>query len=369
MRPEPPEPEYLPEPAQAWGREHRELLELIVDELLQTGAWPSVKALTRKLARANQPVALSALLATMPKPLGFVEHYPDRVVLLVFGLRMTHSGHKLLAGFHAVLRLAAERYASEEARPLITREDAARGTLSDDPYVSALSEILLREAPFLGSGTGSPEEHWMREITDDVVRYWEAATTESYLRLRADELRGSPQLGWQPLTLDSPVNTPGDAERLNPLHQPKVSGRGDQTTVARDAFISHAAEDEEIARSIAAALEARGHTVWYDEAELCVGDSLSEEIDRGLATSRFGVVILSRAFFAKNWTRRELQGLVAREMADGQRAILPVWHEIDEHDLTKVAPPLADLHAANTRHGIDRVADQISAAIRRQPHA
>lgn len=54
-------------------------------------------------------------------------------------------------------------------------------------------------------------------------------------------------------------------------------------------------------------------------------------------------------------------------MADGQRAILPVWHEIDEHNLTKVAPPLADLRAANTRHGIDRVADQISKAIRRRP--
>ncbi len=209
VRPEPPEPEYLPEQARAWAREHRELLELIVDELLQTGAWPSVKTLTRKLARANQPVALSALLATMPKPLGFVEHYPDRVVLLVFGLRMTHSGHKLLAGFHAVLRLAAERYGSEEERPLITREDARRGTVSDGPYVSALSEILLREAPFLGSGTGSPEEHWMRQITDDVVRYWEAASTESYLRLRAEELRGSPQLGWQPQTLDLPVSFPG----------------------------------------------------------------------------------------------------------------------------------------------------------------
>lgn len=111
----------------------------------------------------------------------------------------------------------------------------------------------------------------------------------------------------------------------------------------------------------------RGHSVWYDEAELCVGDSLTEEIDRGLTTSRFGVVILSRAFFAKRLTRRELQAFIARETAGGVRAVLPVWHEIDEHYLVETAPLLADVLAANTNEGIDSIAAQISRAIRRRP--
>ncbi len=135
----------------------------------------------------------------------------------------------------------------------------------------------------------------------------------------------------------------------------------------RDAFISHAGEDkDEVARPLMEALKDLGRSVWFDEAELVVGDSLSSSIDRGLATSRFGVVVLSEHFFAKNWPLRELQGLVAREMAGGERLILPVWHRIDAQYLAGVAPPLADLVAADTGDGIRVVAERISSAINRR---
>jgi hypothetical protein len=138
----------------------------------------------------------------------------------------------------------------------------------------------------------------------------------------------------------------------------------DDAQPLRDAFISHASEDKDlVARPLKEALEARGHTVWFDEAELVVGSSLSESIDKGLAVSRFGVVILSRSFFAKNWPRRELQGLVAKEMAGGERLILPVWHDLGVEQVVEYSPPLADLLAANTDDGIEQVADQISRAI------
>jgi predicted nucleotide-binding protein len=76
-------------------------------------------------------------------------------------------------------------------------------------------------------------------------------------------------------------------------------------------FISHASEDKEsAARPLGEALVQLGYQVWYDEYVLNVGDSLSEEIDRGLAECDFGVVILSPSFFQKNWPRRELSGLV-----------------------------------------------------------
>jgi len=70
----------------------------------------------------------------------------------------------------------------------------------------------------------------------------------------------------------------------------------------RDVFICHASEDKDaIARPLAEALRERGHVVWFDEFELEIGDSLRQEIDRGLARSRFGVVILSPSFFEKKW--------------------------------------------------------------------
>lgn len=70
-----------------------------------------------------------------------------------------------------------------------------------------------------------------------------------------------------------------------------------------DVFISHASEDkDDIVRPMANALVSEGLTVWYDEFELRIGDSLRRKIDRGLAKSRVGLVVLSHAFIAKGWT-------------------------------------------------------------------
>ena len=69
-----------------------------------------------------------------------------------------------------------------------------------------------------------------------------------------------------------------------------------------DVFISHASEDkDEVARPLAQRLEQLGLRVWLDECQLTVGDSLRRSIDRGLGESRFGVVVLSPAFFRKEW--------------------------------------------------------------------
>jgi len=70
--------------------------------------------------------------------------------------------------------------------------------------------------------------------------------------------------------------------------------------VEYDVFISHASEDkEEFVGPLAKALQKAGYKVWFDEFTLKVGDSLRRSIDNGLKNSRFGIVILSNAFFAK----------------------------------------------------------------------
>jgi TIR domain len=66
-------------------------------------------------------------------------------------------------------------------------------------------------------------------------------------------------------------------------------------------FISHAHEDKDgVARPLAQRLTQLGVRVWLDENELELGDSLWETIDHGLVNSRFGIVILSPAFFSKS---------------------------------------------------------------------
>jgi len=113
-------------------------------------------------------------------------------------------------------------------------------------------------------------------------------------------------------------------------------------SVGYDAFISHASEDKnDLVRPLAEKLTDMGFNIWYDEFELKVGDSLRESIDKGLAVSAYGIVVLSKAFFAKNWPQYELNGLVAREI-DGEKVILPIWHNVTKQDVLQYSPPLAD---------------------------
>ncbi len=98
--------------------------------------------------------------------------------------------------------------------------------------------------------------------------------------------------------------------------------------IGYDAFISHATEDkDDLVRPLAGLLKKYGFRIWYDEFEIEIGDSLRESIDQGLVNSRYGIVILSQKFLDKNWTKYELNSLVAKEIA-GEKVILPIWHNV-----------------------------------------
>jgi hypothetical protein len=115
-----------------------------------------------------------------------------------------------------------------------------------------------------------------------------------------------------------------------------------------DVFISHAFEDKEsFVRPLAEALRQLGVSVWYDEFSLQIGDSLSRGIDYGIGGSKFGVVVISRAFVTKNWPAHELRGLVNRDVEDEFR-ILPIWHGVTKSDVKSLSPSLADKIAIDT---------------------
>lgn len=134
-----------------------------------------------------------------------------------------------------------------------------------------------------------------------------------------------------------------------------------------DVFICHAKEDKaEVARPLANALKSRGLDVWYDEFSLKLGDSLRRTIDRGLAKSKYGVVILSQNFFDKEWPQKELDALVEREVQSRRKIVLPIWHKVDVKTVAKFSPLLADKVAASTSERIDVVADKILGIIQRR---
>lgn len=109
-----------------------------------------------------------------------------------------------------------------------------------------------------------------------------------------------------------------------------------------DVFISHASEDkEEFVRPLASALMAHGLNVWFDEMTLRIGDSLRQKIDRGLANSRVGLVVLSPDFIKKGWTNYELDGIVTSTVSSEQ-ILLPIWHNITKQQVVDFSPSLAD---------------------------
>lgn len=116
-----------------------------------------------------------------------------------------------------------------------------------------------------------------------------------------------------------------------------------------DVFISHFTEDKEsfVNEFVRIFQNDFGLKVWFDTISLKWGDSIRTEIDKGLIKSKFGVVILSRNYIKKYWTKYELEGLFQRE-SNGGKLILPIWHNITKQEVQDFSPSLAGKMAMNT---------------------
>jgi TIR domain len=93
----------------------------------------------------------------------------------------------------------------------------------------------------------------------------------------------------------------------------------------RDIFVCHAGEDkDDVVRPLVEALSEAGVSCWYDEAEIQWGDSITQKVNEGLASSKFVVVVFSPAFVQKNWPQRELNSVLNQEASSGEVKVLPL---------------------------------------------
>ena len=170
-------------------------------------------------------------------------------------------------------------------------------------------------------------------------------------------LRPLPDLQERPLSSIPSLVRPAQGKEEAPVVEEEISRE-------YDVFISHASEDkDDVVRPLANALLTAGLRVWYDEFELRIGDSLRRKIDKGLASSRFGVIVLSSSFLAKGWTNYELDGLVTRSNT-GEQVLLPIWHNITKKQVIEYSPSLADKLARSTStHTVEEIAEEIAKVI------
>ena len=132
-----------------------------------------------------------------------------------------------------------------------------------------------------------------------------------------------------------------------------------------DVFISYAIEDKiSVVNELVQKLEECGIKVWYASQKLRVGYGVQETIKEGLNRSRHGILVLSHNYFLKEWPKKELHVLWAKE-SGFERRILPVWHNITEEEIRNHDPLMANTYGLKTEKGVDFIVRKLVNSIRR----
>lgn len=139
--------------------------------------------------------------------------------------------------------------------------------------------------------------------------------------------------------------TPAEVRTLTPVRE-SIEQRTPASD-ARDVFLCHAWDDRGgAAKELHDLLESRGVSVWFSEKDVILGTPLLREIDRGLAKSRVGIVLVTPALLNRlrreSIADKELAALLRREL------LVPIVHNTTYEALDEVSPMLASRSGLNT---------------------
>ncbi|WP_278552486.1 toll/interleukin-1 receptor domain-containing protein [Elizabethkingia bruuniana] len=139
--------------------------------------------------------------------------------------------------------------------------------------------------------------------------------------------------------------TPTEIRTLTPVRE-NVEKRSSLPDL-RDVFLCHAWDDrKESAKELHDLLESKGVTVWFSEKDVLLGSSLLREIDKGLAKSRVGIVLVTPSFLKRvkgeGIADKELSALLARDL------LVPIVHNTTYEELREVSPLLGSRSGLST---------------------
>ncbi len=146
--------------------------------------------------------------------------------------------------------------------------------------------------------------------------------------------------------------TPQEVQSLTPVRE-SVEAQATLHPDRRDVFLCHAWDDRQgAAKQLHDLLEAAGVKVWFSEKDLGLGVPMMRAIDKGLANSKVGLVLVTPALLARlpkeSVADKELSTLLA-----GNR-LVPIVHNTTYEALREVSPMLA------SRTGLDTAEDSMS---------
>jgi hypothetical protein len=139
--------------------------------------------------------------------------------------------------------------------------------------------------------------------------------------------------------------TPAEVRALTPVRR-SIENRASLPD-SRDVFLCHAWDDRGgAAKELHDLLDSRGVSVWFSEKDVALGTSLLREIDKGLAKSRVGIVLVTPALLRRlrgeGIADKELSALLARDL------LVPIVHNTTYEDLREVSPLLGSRSGLNT---------------------
>ena len=139
--------------------------------------------------------------------------------------------------------------------------------------------------------------------------------------------------------------TPAEVRALTPIRE-SVEKRVSLPEF-RDVFLCHAWDDRAgAAKELHDLLESRGVSVWFSEKDVALGTPLLREIDRGLAKSRVGIVLVTPALLSRlkgeGIADKELSALLARDL------LVPIVHGTTYEALREVSPLLGSRSGLST---------------------
>lgn len=105
----------------------------------------------------------------------------------------------------------------------------------------------------------------------------------------------------------------------------------------RDVFLCHAWDDRQgIAKELHDLLEAAGVKVWFSEKDLALGVPMMRAIDKGLANSRIGLVLVTPALL----NRLPKEGVADKELSAllAGNQLVPIVHNTTYEALRNVSP-------------------------------
>ncbi|WP_227513212.1 toll/interleukin-1 receptor domain-containing protein [Marinobacter sp. LQ44] len=139
--------------------------------------------------------------------------------------------------------------------------------------------------------------------------------------------------------------TPSEVRTLTPIRE-SVEERASVPDL-RDTFLCHAWDDRKgAAKELHDLLVSSDVSVWFSEKDVLLGSSLLREIDKGLARSRVGIVLVTPAFLrrvnAEGIADKELSALLARDL------LVPIVHNTTYEALREVSPLLGSRSGLST---------------------